>query len=81
MWRVFAVLGMVYSVFLAWASGTLGLTLMSLLYLPGILVYVKGKKERGQAFFDNTVDRVVAAIIVIAAVVSIVLLATGQAGM
>ena len=80
-WRVFAVLGMVYSVFLAWASGTLGLTLMSLLYLPGILVYVKGKKERGQAFFDNTVDRVVAAIIVIAAVVSIVLLATGQAGM
>lgn len=80
-WRVFAVLGMVYSVFLAWASGTLGLTLMSLLYLPGILVYVKGKKERGQAFFDNTVDRVVAAIIVIAAVVSIVLLVTGQAGM
>ena len=80
-WRVFAVLGMVYSVFLAWASGTLGLTLMSLLYLPGILVYVKGKKERGQAFFDNTVDRVVAAIIVIAAVVSVVLLATGQAGM
>lgn len=80
-WRVFAVLGMVYSVFLAWASGTLGLTLMSLLYLPGILVYIKGKKERGQAFFDNTVDRVVAAIIVIAAVVSIVLLVTGQAGM
>ncbi len=81
LWRVFAVLGMVYSVFLAWASGTLGLTLMSLLYLPGIFVYIKGKKERGQAFLDNTVDRVVAAVIVIAAVVSVVLLATGQAGM
>ncbi len=79
LWRVFAVLGTVYSLFLAWASGTLGLALMSLLYLPGIFVYIKGKKERGQAFLDNTVDRVVAAIIVIAAVVSIVLLVTGQA--
>ncbi len=80
-WRVFAVLGMIYSVFLAWASGTLGLTLMSLLYLPGIFVYVKGKKERDQVYFCNTPDRVVAAIIVIAAMVSIVLLVTGQAGM
>ena len=77
-WRVFSVLGVIYSVFLAWASGAVGVTLMSILYAPGILVYIKGKKERNQPFLQSTLDRVVTAIILIAAVVSIVLLATGM---
>ncbi len=76
-WRVFAVLGVIYSVFLAWASGAVGVTLMSILYAPGILLYIKGKKERSQPFLENTLDRVVAAVILIAAVVSIGLLVTG----
>ena len=76
-WRVFAVLGVIYSVFLAWASGAVGVTLMSILYAPGILVYIKGKKERNQPFLENTLDRVVAAVILIAAIVSIGLLVTG----
>ena len=76
-WRVFAVFGVIYSVFLAWASGAVGVTLMSILYAPGILVYIKGKKERNQPFLENTLDRVVAAIILIAAIVSIGLLVTG----
>ena len=77
-WRVFAVLGVIYSVFLAWASGAVGVTLMSILYAPGILVYIKGKKERNQPFLENTLDRVVAAVILIAAIVSIGLLVTGM---
>ena len=77
-WRVFSVLGVIYSVFLAWASGAVGVTLMSTLYAPGILVYIKGKKERNQPFLQSTLDRMVTAIILIAAVVSIVLLATGM---
>ena len=77
-WRVFAVLGVIYSVFLAWASGAVGVTLMSILYAPGILLYIKGKKERSQPFLDNTLDRVVAAVILIAAIVSIGLLVTGN---
>ncbi len=76
-WRVFAILGVIYSVFLAWASGAVGVTLMSILYAPGILVYIKGKKERSQPFLDNTRDRVVAGIIIVAAIVSIGLLVTG----
>ena len=77
-WRVFGVLGVVYSFFLAWASGTTGLTLMSLLYAPGILMYVKGKKERGEPYLQSAVDKVVVAVILLAAAVSIVLLASGQ---
>ena len=78
LWRVFGVLGVVYSFFLAWASGAVGLTIMSLLYAPGILMYVKGKKERGEPYLQSAVDKVVVAVILLAAAVSIVLLASGQ---
>ena len=76
-WRILGIVGVIYSLFLSWASGAVGLTLMSLLYLPGILMYVKGKKERGEKYLDNTVDRVVVAVIVIAAIVSLYLLISG----
>lgn len=76
-WRVFSVLGVVYALFLAWASGAVGVTIMSLLYAPGVLVYLKGKKEKGEPVFRSALDRVVLAIILIAAVVSVVLIATG----
>ena len=78
LWRVLALFGVVYSFFLAWASGATGLTLMSLLYAPGILMYIKGKKERNEPYLKSTVDKVVVAIILIAAVTSLVLLFTGQ---
>lgn len=68
---------MVYSFFLAYASGAVGLTLMSLLYAPGILVYIKGKKERGEAYLASRVDKVVVAVILIAAAVSLFLLVSG----
>ena len=38
LWRVLALFGVVYSFFLAWASGPVGLTVMSLLYAPGIVM-------------------------------------------
>ena len=76
-WRILGVVGVVYSLFLSWASGAVGLTLMSLLYLPGVFVYIWGKRERGEKFLDNTVDRIVVAVIVIAAAVSLWLLISG----
>ena len=78
LWRVFGIFGVLYSFFLAWASGAVGLTLMSLLYAPGILMYIKGKKEHNEPYLKSTVDKVVVAIILVAAITSIVLLATGQ---
>lgn len=77
LWRIFGIFGVVYSFFLAWASGAVGLTIMSLLYAPGILMYIKGKKERNEPYLQSTVDKVVLAVILIAAVASLVLLFTG----
>ncbi len=76
-WRIFGIFGVVYSFFLAWASGAVGLTIMSLLYLPGIFVYIRGKKERNQPYLATMVDKVVVGIIVVASVVSLVLIVTG----
>ena len=77
-WRIFGIVGVVYSFFLAFASGAVGLTIMSLLYAPGILMYIKGKKERGEPYLRSTLDKVVVFIILAAAVASIVLVVTGQ---
>lgn len=77
LWRIFGVFGVVYSVFLAWASGPVGVTIMSILYAPGILVFIKGRKERGKDYLTSVLDKVVVAIILIAAITSIVLIATG----
>ena len=41
-------------------------------------MYIKGKKERNEPYLKSTVDKVVVAIILIAAVTSLVLLFTGQ---
>ncbi|MCI8468382.1 MAG: amino acid permease [Eggerthellaceae bacterium] len=76
-WRVMGIVGVVYSFFLAYASGAVGLTLMSLLYLPGIPVYIWGKRQRGERFLESWVDKAVVALIVVASAVSLYLLVTG----
>ncbi|MEG0322352.1 MAG: amino acid permease, partial [Raoultibacter sp.] len=78
LWRILAIVGVLYSFFLAYASGPVGLTIMSLLYAPGILMYIKGKKERGEPYLKSTLDKVVVAIILIAAAVSVFMFVTGQ---
>lgn len=78
MWRILAIFGVIYSFFLAYASGPVGLTIMSVLYAPGILMYIKGKKERGEPYLKSTLDKVIVVVILIAAAVSIILFTTGQ---
>ncbi len=76
MWRILGCVGVVYSLFLSWAAGVLGVILMCLLYVPGILMYIWGKRERGEKYFQSTLDKVVLVIIVAAACLSIFLLVT-----
>ena len=77
LWRVLAIVGVVYSLFIAYASGPIGLTIMSLLYAPGILMYIKGKRERKEPYLQSTRDKIVVAVILAATVTSISLLAIG----
>ena len=75
-WRILGCVGVVYSLFLSWAAGVLGVILMCLLYVPGIVMYIWGKKERGEKYFQSTLDKVVLVVIIAAACLSIYLLVT-----
>lgn len=77
LWRIVGVVGVIYACFLAYASGPVGVTIMSLLYLPGIVVYVVGKRQRNMPYFKKSLDKIVAGIIIVAACVSVILFATG----
>jgi len=75
--KIFAVMGTVYGVWLLYSSGLISALATSLLYAPGILVYIYGKKEKNQPYLDNTKDRVIAAALVGFAIISVVLIAKG----
>ncbi len=77
-WRIFGIFGILYSFALALASGAVGLTIMSLLYAPGILMYMWGKRQRGEKAFTSVLDWIIVAVILVAAVVSLVLIGTGM---
>lgn len=75
--RTFAIIGSVYGIWMLYSSGLHQLLITSVLYALGIIIYAKGKKEKGRPVFEAKYEMVIAAGIVIAAVVSIVLIANG----
>lgn len=77
LWRCVGIVGVVYSFFLAYASGPVALIITSLLYAPGIIVYIKGKKQRGLPYLEAPIDKIVVAIILGAAIVSLFLIVSG----
>lgn len=75
--RLFGTVGFVYTVFLVWAAGAVGVIITAILFAPGIIVYAVGQRERGERFLPYLHDKVVAAVIIVLMVVSIALIATG----
>ena len=75
--RIIAVIGSVYGLWLIYAGGLTYLLITAILYAPGILVYMKGKKEKNEKAFNNTKDIIIASVLVILAVISIVTIANG----
>lgn len=77
-YRVIGFVGFFYSLFLIYAGGLTGLMITTILFAPGILLYLYGQKERGQAILPKTIDKVVAAAIVVFFVVSLFMIVTGR---
>jgi len=75
--RIFALIGTVYGIWLLYASGLVYLLITAILYAPGIIVYIIGKKEKNEKYLSNKKDITVAAIFVILAVISVVMIANG----
>ena len=66
-----------YGLWLVYAAGLEYLLMTAILFAPGIVVYLLARRETQRSWF-TAVDGVIAAAIVVLAVVSIWLLATGE---
>ena len=77
-WRIVAIVGVLYSIFLMYATGLSGLVITAILYAPGVFVYILGKRERGQLVFKKLSDKVILTVILVLFVAAIILFATGQ---
>ncbi|WP_260620228.1 basic amino acid/polyamine antiporter [Gordonibacter massiliensis (ex Traore et al. 2017)] len=75
--RVLGTVGFVYTVFLVWAAGIVGIMITTILFAPGIIVYVVGQKGRGEPILPHVADKIIAAVIVAVMILSIALMATG----
>lgn len=73
----FAIVGTVYSFWMLYSSGITMVLLSTILYAPGIIIYVLGKRERKEAAFARRYELLLAVGLVVLAVVSVALLATG----
>ena len=76
--RIIGFIGFFYSIFLIYAGGLTGLMITTILFAPGMLLYLYGQKERGQAILPKAADKALAAVIVVFFAVSLVLIGTGQ---
>lgn len=74
--RVFAIIGTIYGIWMIVSSGLVQFLITTILYAVGILVYVKGRKEKGLKVF-KPYERNIAIVIVVLGILSIVLMITG----
>jgi arginine:ornithine antiporter/lysine permease len=75
--RFIGILGTIYGCWLIYASGLTGLLITAILYVPGTLVYIKAKKEKGEKCFETSKDKIILGIIVAMAILSLILIFNG----
>lgn len=73
---VVAVLGSIYGIWMIVSAGIVQFLITSILYAPGIWVYVKGRREKGLKVF-KPFERNIAVILVVLAVASVILMLAG----
>lgn len=74
--NIFAIVGSIYGVWMIISAGIVQFLITSILYAPGIWVYVKGRREKGLEPF-KPFERKIAVILVVVAVISIALMLLG----
>lgn len=74
--RIFAIVGTIYGIWMIVSAGITQMLITTILYAPGILVYVKGRKERNFKVF-RPFERNLAIAILVLAVFSAILMIMG----
>ena len=78
---IFAIIASVYGFWMLYSTGGAAILTCSVLYGPGILLYLYNQKSRGQKLFPGKTDLVATVIVVAAFVISIILMANGTVSM
>ncbi|QIB67903.1 amino acid permease [Aminipila butyrica] len=78
--RIFALVGTVYGLWMLYSAGVTYLLISSILYTLGIIIFIKGKKEKNHPIFDKGYEKIIAIALVALAIVSIVMIANGSIG-
>lgn len=74
---IIAIGGSLYGIWLLYASGTTYILIASLLYAPGTLMYIYNRYKRGMKVFEGAGSMIVCAILISAAVLSLILTLNG----
>ena len=77
---IIAALAMVFSLYLLYVGGTKYLLLATVIYAPGVALYVIARRERNEQVFRHAGERVLCALLTVAAIVAVALLATRSLG-
>ncbi|QNV37271.1 arginine-ornithine antiporter [Rothia terrae] len=73
-----SVVATIYGIWLLIAAGMENLLLTALLYLPGALVYIWAKREKGERRYFKPFEWIIVAVLALAAIYAIVLFANGS---
>lgn len=76
--KIFAAVGTVYGLWMLYSAGLDMVLVSTILYAPGILVYIYGRRERGQKLFASRGEMLAAAAFVVLALVSLYYIAIGK---
>ena len=75
---VFAFIGTIYGFWMLYSGGLDYVLITTVLYAPGLIVFIRGRHEKGLPVFTRKTEKAAAAAIVILAVISIYMMAAGK---
>lgn len=71
--RFFGTLGFIYTLFLVWSTGLQGVMITTILFAPAIPVYIVGERGRGKQVLPHLHDKLIAAVVIVVAIISLYL--------
>ena len=71
--RFFGTLGFIYTLFLVWSTGLQGVMITTILFAPAIPVYMLGERGRGKPVLPHLHDKLIAAVVIVVAIISLYL--------
>ncbi|MBQ1228589.1 MAG: hypothetical protein IIX87_01815, partial [Firmicutes bacterium] len=76
--RIFGLIGTVYGFWMLYSGGLDYVLITTILYSPGILVYMRGRREKGLSPFASRGELILALVILALALLSIWMMITGS---